>query len=197
MYTINNTFSVTDLRHNTLKVLKEALNIRSNKFQKGAIKLKIGDVLVFNGQFNQALIYFSQVQTSLKNHILAQEAQFKVAQTSFYKGDFEWAETQLKVLKKSTSQLISNDALKLSLIINDNIVKDSLKIALKLYAQADLLSFQNRNEQAIEILNVILTDHKGHSIEDEALFRQAEIFETRRGAAAGPGCYGSSAGDGL
>jgi tetratricopeptide (TPR) repeat protein len=158
-------------------ILKDALEFRSDDFQKGVIKIKLADLLVFSGKFNEALIYFSQVQSSLKNHILAQEARFKVAQTSYYKGDFKWAQTQLKVLKTSTSQLIANDALELSLIITDNSVNDSLKKALKMYAQADLLAFQNKNIQAIDSLNIILTDHKGHAIEDEALFKQGELFE--------------------
>ncbi len=166
-----------DKPQQAIAVLKEALELRSNDFQKAAIKIKLGDVLVFNNRFNEALIYYSQVQTKLKNHLLAQEARFKVAQTSYFKGDFEWAETQLKVLKGSTSQLIANDALDLSLIINDNSVQDSLKIPLKLYAQADLLAYQHKNQQAIDTLNVILTQHKGHAIEDEALFKQAAIFE--------------------
>ena len=163
--------------YKAINILKEALKLRSTDFQKGAIKLKLGDILVFNNQFNQALINYSQVQTSLKNHILGQEAQFKVAKTSFYKGDFDWAETQLKVLKGSTSQLIANDALELSLIISDNTVLDSLKTALKLYAQSDLLAYQDKNTPAIDSLNVLLSKFKGHAIEDEALFKQAEIFE--------------------
>ena len=163
--------------YKAINILKEALKLRSTDFQKGAIKLKLGDILVFNNQFNQALINYSQVQASLKNHILGQEAQFKVAKTSFYKGDFDWAETQLKVLKGSTSQLIANDALELSLIISDNTVQDSLKTALKLYAQSDLLAYQDKNASAIDSLNVLLSKFKGHAIEDEALFKQSEIFE--------------------
>ncbi|GAB1308418.1 tetratricopeptide repeat protein [Urechidicola sp. KH5] len=152
-------------------VLERALNLPLNKFQKGQTKLKIGDVLVFQGKFNEALIYYSQVQTQLKNHQLAQEARYKVAQTSFYKGDFDWAQTQLKVLKSATSQLIANDALDLSLIIDDNTVKDSLKLALKSYAKADLLSYQSKNEEAIAILKELVVNQKGHAIEDEAHYQ--------------------------
>jgi len=160
-----------------MTVLKNALKLRSNKYQKGVIKIKLGDILVFNNRFNEALINYSQVQTSLKNHVLAQKARFKVAQTSFFKGDFDWAETQLKVLKGSTTQLIANDALDLSLIISDNSVQDTLKTALKLYAKAGLLAYQHKNKQAIEVLETILKNYKGHAIEDETLFKQAEIFE--------------------
>ena len=161
----------------SLVILKEALDISNSKFQKGAIKIKIADVLVYNSKFNEALIYYSQVQTQLKNHVLAQEARLKVAQTSYYKGDFKWAQTQLKILKGSTSQLIANDALDLSLLIADNIANDTIQIALKEYAIADLLAYQNKNQEAINKLDQVLTNFKEHAIIDEALFKQAEILE--------------------
>jgi tetratricopeptide (TPR) repeat protein len=160
-----------------IDVLKDALKIPINEFQTGYLKTKLADILVFTGKFNSALIYYTQVQNDLKNHSIGQTARFKIAQTSYFKGDFEWAQSQLKVLKNSTSQLISNDALDLNLLITDNAVKDSLKIALKTYAKADLLAFQNKNQQAIDTLQVILNNYKGHPIEDEALFKQAQLFE--------------------
>ena len=73
--------------------------------------------------------------------------------------------------------MIANDALDLNLFITDNAVKDSLKIALKTYAIADLLSFQNKNQQAIDTLQIIIDTYKGHPIEDESLFKQAQLFE--------------------
>ncbi len=160
-----------------INVLKEALKLPINEFQKGHLKIKLADILAFNNKFNSALIYYTQVQTSLKNHTIGQTARFKIAQTSYFKGDFDWAQSQLKILKKSTSQLIANDALDLNLLITDNIVKDSLKLALKKYAVADLLSFQNKNQQAIDTLQILLYQFKGHPIEDEALFKQAKLFE--------------------
>ncbi len=158
-------------------VLKEALKLPLNQFQKGKLKTKLGDILVYTNKFNSALIYYTQVQNDLKNHTIGQTARFKIAQTSYFKGDFEWAQSQLKVLKNSTSQLIANDALDLNLLITDNAVKDSLKIALKTYAVADLLSFQNKNQQAIDTLQIVLRKFKGHPIEDESLFKQAQLFE--------------------
>ncbi len=160
-----------------ISVLKKALELPINDFQKGHLKIKLADILVFTNKFNSALIYYTQVQTSLKNHTIGQTARFKIAQTSYFKGDFEWAQSQLKVLKESTSQLIANDALDLNLLITDNAVKDSLKLALKKYAIADLLSYQNKNQQAIDTLQTILNQYKGHPIEDEALFKQAQLFE--------------------
>ncbi len=146
-------------------------------YQEARVKMELADILVFDEKFNQALIYYSQIQKKVKNDVLAQEARFKVAKTSYYKGDFEWAQIQLDVLKKSASQLISNDAMELSLLIRDNSLEDSTQTALKKFARADLLSLQNRNVEAIAALNDILTIHKGEKIEDEALLKMAALHE--------------------
>jgi tetratricopeptide (TPR) repeat protein len=157
--------------------LKQTLKLKLSPYQQGMVKLKLGDILVLQERFNEALIYFTQIQTNLKNSTLSQEARFKVAKTSYYKGDFDWAETQLKILKSSTSQLIANDALDLKLLISDNKYEDSTRTALGLYAKADLLSFQNRPEQAIKVLDQILEEHKGESIYDQTLYAQAQLYE--------------------
>jgi tetratricopeptide (TPR) repeat protein len=159
-----------------IQLLNDILPLASSKYQKGSIQISLADIFVFNSQFNQALILYSQVQTELKNSTIAQEARFKVAQTSYFKGDFKWAQTQLKVLKSSTSQLIANDALELNLLISNNIVNDSIQDALKLFAKAELLALQNNNEQAIESLDSVLIKFKGHAIEDDALYKQAELY---------------------
>ncbi len=165
-----------DQPEKAMQVLNNALPVVKSDFQKGTVQIELADILVFTNQFNQALILYSQVQTNLKNSVLAQEARFKVAQTSYFKGDFQWAQTQLKVLKSSTSQLIANDALDLHLLITNNIANDSIQDALKTYAKADLLAFQNKNIQAIDILNIVLRNFKGHTIEDDALYKQAELY---------------------
>ena len=158
------------------EVLEKALTFSKSKFEKARIKLKLGDILVFTGKFNKALIYFSEVQTQLKNHPLSQEARFKVAQTSYFKGDFNWAKSQLKVLKSSTTQLIANDAVDLFLVISDNEPKDSIPSGLTNFAKADLLAYQNRNTEAIAIYNTILKEYQGQDIEDETLYNQAKIY---------------------
>ncbi len=160
--------------------LKKSLKLNISPFQEASVKIKLGDILVLQEKFNEALIYYSQIQANLKNSTISQEARFKVAKTSYYKGDFEWAESQLKILKSSTSQLIANDALALKLLISDYKYEDSLHVALKLYAKADLMAFQNRTDEAISLLDRILTEHKGESIEDEALYKQAKLFEKKK-----------------
>lgn len=159
------------------KLLKNSLELPLSDRGTAYLKLALGDILVYDKKFNEALIYFSQIQQKLKNDVLGQDARYKVAQTSFYKGDFDWALTQLKVLRSSTSQLIANDAMQLSLLISDNSLEDSTQTALKKYARADFLAYQNKTEDAIIVLNDILENHKGEKIEDDALLKQAQLYE--------------------
>lgn len=166
------------------KVLEEALKHASSKFNKARIKLKLGDILVFTGKFNKALIYFSQIQTQLKNDELAQQARFKVAETSYFKGDFDWAKAQLKVLKGSTTQLIANDAVDLFLKITDNEPVDSIPSGLKQLAKAELLSYQNKDKAALVAINKLFAPNdvfaKGLTprevIYDDVLFFKAKTL---------------------
>lgn len=158
------------------QVLEKALKFARSKHLKAYVKLQLGDVLVYQSKFNKALIYFSQVQTQFKNSYLAQQARFRVAKTSYLKNDFKWAKSQLKVLKGSASQLIANDAADLFLTISDNEPKDSIPTGLSKYAKADLLAFQNKNDEAIAVLDSVIVDFKGQSIEDEALFKKGKIL---------------------
>ena len=159
--------------------LEGSLKLPLTEFEKAEVKLELGDILVLQEKFNQALIYYTQIQRNLKNSTLSQEARYKVAKASYYKGDFKWAESQLKILKASTSQLIANDALDLKLLITDNKYEDSLQTALKLYSKADLLAFQNKNDEAILVLTTILENHKTEPIIAQALFKQAQLYEDK------------------
>ena len=67
----------------------------------------------------------------------------------------------------------------LKLLISDNKYEDSLQTALKRYAKADLLAFQNKNDEAISLLDNILNDHKTEPIIPQALFKQAQLFEEK------------------
>ena len=160
--------------------LRQSMKLNISEFQEAKVKILLADILVLQERFNEALIFYSQIQMSLKNSTISQEARFKVAKTSYYKGDFDWAESQLKILKSSTSQLIANDALDLKLLISDNKFEDSLQTGLKYYAKADLFAFQNKTDDAITLLDKVLEEHEGESITDQALFQQAKLYEKKK-----------------
>ncbi|MCB7482144.1 tetratricopeptide repeat protein [Christiangramia sediminis] len=166
-----------DKKEEAITLLKRSAEITPDKFNLAKVKMAMADILVVQEKFNEALIYYSQIQNLVKNDVISQDARFKVAKTSYYKGDFDWAKTQLDILKTSTSQLIANDAMELSLLISDNSLEDSTQTALKKFAHADLLAFQKKNPEAIQALDSILINHKGEKIEDEALLSQAKLYE--------------------
>ncbi|MFB9053201.1 tetratricopeptide repeat protein [Formosa undariae] len=161
-------------------VLKQSLNQKITDNQIAEVKLELADILVLQEKFNEALIFYTQIQRSLKNSPISQEARFRVAKTSYYKGDFKWAESQLNILKQSTTQLIANDALELKLLISDNKYEDSTQTALKLYAKADLLAYQNKPKEAIVVLDSILQNHNSEPIAEQALYKQAQLFESQK-----------------
>ncbi len=169
--------SKLDRHDEAIRILKAAAEMPVTKFDLAKVKMALADILVIQENFNEALLYYSQVQNLVKNDEMAQNARFKVAKTSYFKGDFKWAKTQLDILKKSSSQLIANDAMELSLLISDNSIEDSTQTALKKFARADLLAFQQKNTEAIKALDSLLINHKGEKIEDEALFSQARLYE--------------------
>jgi tetratricopeptide (TPR) repeat protein len=148
-----------------------------SKFQKADVKMLLADILVLQEQFNRALIFYSQIQNDLPNDLRSQESQFKVARTSYYQGDFPWSLTQLKVLRSAASKLIANDAMELSLIIADHSLEDTTYVALKAFAKAELKQYQNKHSEAIILYDQLLLDHKGDPIEDEALLKQAQLYE--------------------
>lgn len=159
-------------------ILKRALELPLSYTQMGEAKMELADILLYQEKFNQALIYYSQIENDLKNDVIGQEASLKIAKTSYFQTDFEWANKQLSVLKTASTQLIANDAIDLYLLISDNTVSDSTQTALKKLAHADFLVYQNKNEAALEAFKKILTEHATDEIVPVTLYRMGKIYET-------------------
>jgi len=158
-------------------ILKKALTLPLNRYQQADVKIELADILLFEEKFNQALIYYSQIEEDLKNDVMGHEASLKSAKTSYFKGDFSWAQKQFKELKAASSQLIANDALEYFLLINDNTVADSTQTALKQFAKADYLLYQNKNNEALAQFQSILKSFKGQEIEAVTLYRLGKTYE--------------------
>ena len=143
-------------------------------------KLELGDILVAQGEIWDASLYYSQVEKAYKYDRIGEQAKFRNARISYYTGDFGWAKAQLDVLKGSTSKLIANDALDLSLLITDNTGWDSTDVMLKMFARADLLFFQNKSARSLEILDSLDALYPSHPITDEVLFQRYKISMKKR-----------------
>ena len=158
-------------------IIKRAMEMQLNQFDQAQCKMELADILLSEEKFNQALLYYSQIQENLQNNVLSHEASLKSAKTSYFKTDFEWALKQFKELKSATTQLIANDALEYFLLINDNTVADSTQTALKQFAKGDYLLYQNRNQEAIAQFQQILKSFKGQEIESVTLLRLGRLYE--------------------
>lgn len=160
-----------------------------SKTTQADCKLELGDVYLFTGNVWDSDLLFKQVEKDFKNDPLAQEAKFRGARLDYFRGDFIWAQAQLDVLKSATSQLIANDALALSLLISDNMGLDSTTDALLLFSRADLLIYRNKTNDAMATLDTLIRDYSGHSLMDDAWYKQATIMEKKRNWAAVDSLY--------
>ncbi len=146
---------------------------------KAQLKLDIGDVHLLMGDIWEASLYYSQVDLDFKYDILGHEARLRNAKVSFYAGDFLWSQAQLSVLKASTSKLIANDAMELSLRITDNLGLDSNSVPLSYFARAELLRVQHRYDESLAVLDSLTTEFPMHSLGDDVLYERYRIAYAR------------------
>jgi len=158
-------------------ILKTALELPLDEYQKADAKMELADIFLFEEKFNQASLYYSQIEEDLKNDVIGHEASLKSAKTSYFKADFVWALKQFKELKSVPSQLIANDAMEYFLLINDNTVADSTQTALKQFARGDYLLYQNKSQEALSLFQDILKNFKGQEIESVTLLRLGKTYE--------------------
>lgn len=142
----------------------------------GNLKLQLGDLYLADQQTWDALLLFEQVAKQFENQDIAHQALYKTAMVSFYQGNFKYAKSQADVLKASTSQLIANDALNLSLLIGDNLQSPQDSLPLKLFADADLLQFINRDHEAIIKLDSINVKFPNNGLGDAILMSKSKIY---------------------
>lgn len=172
------------------ELLLQAISIpRATLADQAECKLELADIYLFSGEQWEATLLYSQVEKTFKNEPLGHEAKFRNAKLTFYIGEFGWALAQLDVLKAATSKLIANDALELSLLINDNIEEDSVTEPLSMYAKADLLEFRNRDQDALALLDSVNTLFPMHSIADNVLYKKAEIYSKNGKFDLSASCY--------
>lgn len=163
---------------NAITTLTEALTIPGlTDMQKSEVKMELADIHVLHGDIWEASLYYMQIETDLKFEPIGHEAKFKNARIFYYDGEFDFAQSQLSVLKESTSKLIANDALKLSILITDNFGLDSNYQAMTWFANADLLVEQHRFDEAFVLYDSIIKTYPYHSLGDEILIRKSKAMQ--------------------
>jgi len=148
--------------------------------QAGLAKLQLGDYYVLQGKVWDASLLYSQVDKDFREDALGEDARFRNGKLAYYRGDFDWAQGQLSVLKASTSELIANDALYLSVLMTENIPPDSNLVPLRRYAAADLLLFQNKDAEAAALLDSVARAFPEHPLQDDILMLRAQLAAKHR-----------------
>ena len=151
-----------------------------NENVRARAKLALADYYLMQGEVWESTLLYSQVDKQFKEDQLGEEARFRNARLSYFRGDFEWAQSQFDVLKASTTRLIANDALDLSVFILDNLGLDTTTTALQTYADAELLLFQNRYDAAFATLDTLVETFPGHDLEDDVVYLRGRIHHKLR-----------------
>lgn len=152
----------------------EKLNVPAN--QNAKAKLLYGDILLLMGDYNKARLIYSEVEDKFKEDQIGALAKLKFAQLSYYKGEFDIAKARLKSLKDNTSNDISNDAIRLYLLIQDNIGLDSNTTALEIFAKIQLMVYQRRLDTALVMLDSLVYRFPTHPLADEIIWERVNIF---------------------
>ncbi|MBO4645373.1 MAG: tetratricopeptide repeat protein [Bacteroidales bacterium] len=168
-----------------MQVLNQAIenSVRDPK-ERAQYKVDLADIELYKGDVWEATLHYSQVDKDLPNDLIGQTAKFKNAKLSFYIGEFEWAKSQLDVLRAATSKLIANDAMYFYLLITDNETEEEdelftenaeSNLPLRYYAKADFLIFQNKEEEALQLLDSVLIIDPYGKLSDDVYYQKAKI----------------------
>jgi len=151
-----------------------------NKYVKANGKISLADFYLMKSEIWESTLLYSQVDKEFKEDYLGEKARHRNAMLSYYNGDFQWAQKQFDVLKASTSKLISNDAIDISVFIMDNLGLDTTDVAISLYAQAELLTLQNKFDKAFVKLDSLKTLFPDHTLIDDIYYAKAKIFKKQK-----------------
>jgi TolA-binding protein/Flp pilus assembly protein TadD len=127
-------------------------NPRASLYLKSKAKLELGDIYLLKEEPWESTLLYSQVERMQKDAPIGYEAKLKNAKLSYFKGEFALAQEHLDILKQATTREIANDAMDLSMRINENLGYDSTGADLKKYASIELLLQQNKTDEATQLL---------------------------------------------
>ncbi|MDD2564687.1 MAG: hypothetical protein PHU27_10770, partial [Salinivirgaceae bacterium] len=160
-----------------LVIIDKAAAIRGvNKFDLAKIELLRADVMIFEDKIWDAALIYAKIERQNSENPVGFEAKYRKAYMAFYQHEFEWAKSQLDVLKGATSKAISNNAIEVSILLYEGWSEDdSTQLPLRLYATALQQTAQRKYESAFKTIDsLIATEHSYLSV--EALNLKAKIL---------------------
>jgi len=185
--TLNLTLQKIEILAYYLNQIEEAITILNTLVYNSNIslndkticKMKLADIYVLKGDVWEASLLYMQIDKGFKYEEIGQEAKLKNAKIYYYEGEYEYAQSQLDVLKQSTSKLIANDAMELSILITDNLGLDSNFRAMNWFSQAELEFAKHNFSLANNLLDSIVINFPFHGLIDEVWYRRGLIHEAQ------------------
>ena len=183
-----------DRQEDAITILQNAINAATrNPLDMALYKTNMADLELYRGNVWDATLLYSQVEKAYPNDTIGQLAKYKNAKLSFYIGEFNWAKSQLDVLRAATSKLIANDAMYFSLLISDNEEDEDEEdedeegvpalfsgnhknLALQYFAKADFYRFQQKEDKAMKMLDSVLIVSPYGTLVDDVYFQKAQIL---------------------
>jgi len=160
----------------SLYLLQDAILIpRTPRIFSGRCKLDMGDIYLLKGEPWESKLLYAQVEKSYKDQPIGHEGKFRLAKVYYFTGEFDLAKANLDILKRATTRQIANDAMELSLLIQDNSALDTSFDALIEFAHFDLMFFSQKYFEAKEGFKDFLSAYPDHSLTDETYYKLALI----------------------
>jgi len=165
-----------DEKDSAVLILNQIITMpRVNAQLRAKSKLDLGDIYLLIGELWESTLLYSQVEKTNKDSKIGYEAKLKNARLNYYKGNFELAKSHLDILKLATTREIANDAIALSLLIQENTVLDTSDFVMKEYANIELLEFHNKKNEALQAYTLMAAKYPTHSLIDEIYWKQANL----------------------
>ena len=159
-------------------ILQDAILIQSlTDIQRAQLKMQLADIEVLKGDIWEASLLYMQIDKDFKFEAIGDEAKYKNARIFYFEGEFDFAQSQLNILKESTSKIIANDAMHLSVSITENFGLDSNYTAMTWFSSAELLIEQHKYLEAYTLFDSIQYNFPFHALADDILFRKAKAME--------------------
>jgi outer membrane protein assembly factor BamD (BamD/ComL family) len=154
---------------------KLIINPRAPRTLISQSKLDLGDIYLLDGQPWESTLLYSQVEKTDKESPVGYEAKLRNAKLNYFTGNFSLAKDHLNILKLATTREISNDAIALSMLIQNNTVFDTTDLIMQQYANIELLIYQNKKMEAEAALEKMLIDNPNHSLSDEIYWQLSNL----------------------
>jgi tetratricopeptide (TPR) repeat protein len=159
-------------------ILQDAILVQSlTDIQRAQLKMQLADIEVLKGDIWEASLLYMQIDKDFKFEAIGGEAKYKNARIFYFDGEFDFAQSQLNILKESTSKIIANDAMNLSVSITENFGLDSNYTAMTWFSSAELLIEQHKYLEAFTLFDSIQLNYPLHSLADDILYRKAKAME--------------------